>query len=115
MEEDSKVDWLPGPKIEEVPKKNTSLGDVIGGILLVVGLYSMIHGCFSTNDYDTKGEEKPEVTKQNTSHPDWHRAESKAEVARRIKDRLVGELATLGLDASNIVANAKAHPNRKWG
>ena len=44
--------------------------------------------------------------------PDWHKAETKLEVAARIRDRLVGELEGLGLDASNMVANAKSHPTR---
>ena len=44
--------------------------------------------------------------------PDWHKAETKLEVALRIRDRLVGELKSLGLDASDIVANAKSHPTR---
>lgn len=101
--------------IDETSEKKISIGDVIGSIILVVCLCFAIHSYFATKEDDAPRKEKPEVTKQNTSHPDWHRAESKAEVARRIKDRLVGELAALGLDASNIVANAKAHPNRKWG
>ena len=44
--------------------------------------------------------------------PVWHRAESKKEVVHRIQTRLLGELVAHGLDASNIVANAKAHPTR---
>ena len=44
--------------------------------------------------------------------PVWHRAESKKEVVHRIQTRLMGELVAHGLDASNIVANAKAHPTR---
>ena len=40
----------------------------------------------------------------------WHRATNKVEVAQRIKERLERELVELGLDPSNLLANAKAHP-----
>ena len=98
--------------INETSKKKTLIGDVIGGIVLVACLCFAMYSCFATKEDDAPRKEKPEITQQNASRPDWHRAESKAEVARRIKCRLVGELAELGLDASNIVANAKAHPTR---
>ena len=42
----------------------------------------------------------------------WHRATNKVEVALRIKDRLERELEELGLDPSNLLANAKAHPTQ---
>ena len=104
------------PSIDETSEKKTSTGDVISGIALVGVCFFVVNSFFATKEDDAqKKEEKPAVTQQNTSRPDWHRAESKAEVVRRIKDRIVGELAALGLDASNVVANAKAHPNRKWG
>ena len=61
-------------------------------------------------------EVQPEATKlKPASVPDWHKAKSREEVVRRIKARLVSELAAYGLDASNIVANAKAHPTRFRG
>lgn len=42
----------------------------------------------------------------------WHRATNRVEVALRVKDRLERELGALGLDPSNLLANAKAHPAR---
>lgn len=49
---------------------------------------------------------------KRTPAEDWHRATNKVEVALRIKDRLERELEELGLDPSNLLANAKAHPTQ---
>ena len=41
---------------------------------------------------------------------DWHSATNLTEVAHRILARLEGELAAMGIDGSNVAANAKAYP-----
>ena len=99
-----------GSSIGEKPNEKSSKGDTIGGIFVVVLLCLWIRSCFSSNDIPR--DVKPEVGKQEVSCPDWHKARSKGEVLQRIKARLVCELAAHGLNASNIVANAKAHPTR---
>lgn len=99
-----------GSTIDEKTKEKSSKGGTIGGILVVVLLCFWMRSCFSSND--TQRDVKSEVGKQDVSSLDWHKATSKGEVLQRIKDRLVCELAAYGLNASNIVANAKAHPTR---
>lgn len=96
--------------IGEKPKEKSPIGETIGGILVVVLLCFWMRGFFSSND--THRDVKPEVGKQNVSCKDWTKAWSKEEVLQRIKARLVCELAAYGLNASNIVANARAHPTR---
>ena len=96
---------------------NGSFMSKVIGVVLVCGLgwYWFFGAAKEQREVDTRtGTASPRVEGKGKAEtpPDWHRAESKVEVARRIKDRLVGELAAHGLNASNIVANAKAHPTR---
>lgn len=70
---------------------------------------------FSPTDAPSKEERRDSAKEERNPHPDWRRAESKAEVLKRIQARLVRELGEVGLGAShisNIVANAKMHPTR---
>lgn len=59
-------------------------------------------------------EVQPEATKlKPASVPDWHKAKSREEVVRRIKARLVSELAAYGLDASPDTARRLIALGRK--
>ena len=53
-----------------------------------------------------------ETSEKSAQVEPWHKAESKAEVARRVLARLERELSELGIAASNVVRNAKEHPLR---
>lgn len=81
-------------------------------LLFGMGVFAIKEGCQSPS------EKKAEMSLEEAQNaaakpvPDWHKAETKLEVAWRMRDRLVGELERLGLDASNMVANAKTHPTR---
>lgn len=86
-----------GIGLEDKKEKESALPGCLLGLAILIGIVWIF---------------KPDAQPPEDPIPDWHRAESKEEVARRIKERLVGELDALGLDASNIVANAKAHPTR---
>ena len=99
----SSIEKTPEKTTGKAPAKKDSAWDTILGIAVIAMLCFWIYSCLSSNGSKPDNTPKP---------PDWHRAESMKEVARRIKDRLAGELAAIGLDASNIVANAKAHPTR---
>ena len=94
-----------GSSIGEKPKEKSSIGETIGGIFVIVLLFLCLRSCFSSSD--TQRDMKPAVGKQDVTRPDWHKARSKEEVLQHIKDRLVCELAAYGLNASNIIANAK--------
>lgn len=77
--------------IGEKPKEKSSIGETVGGILVVVLLCFLMRSFFSSND--THRDVRPEVGKQNVSCHDWTKAGSKEEVFQRIKARLVCELA----------------------
>ena len=93
-------------------QKGASLSGGLLGLVVLIGfvwaLYSFIKAPSDVADAESQSAAK----NQTATIPDWHSAESMEEVARRIKERLVDELEALGIDASNIVANAKAHPTR---
>lgn len=83
-------------------------------LILVVGvLYLRDAGCQAGRESSVETGKITRNTEEGGEKPlDWHKAETKLEMAERIRDRLVGELERLGLDASNMVANAKSHPTR---
>ena len=62
---------------------------------------------YFTNDEKPKPEPRPKPQNE-----DWHGATNLTEIAHRILVRLEDELVALGIDGSNVVANAKANPQR---
>lgn len=87
--------------------KKPSLKDSLIGVCFIgYVLYLVFSSCFP-NDKEQEPEPPPPPPVE-----DWHGATNLTEVAQRILARLEGELAAIGIDGSNVVANAKAHPQR---
>lgn len=86
------------------------LGKIAGIAVILVIVGTMCNGAGSGEPEDDGKKERPLPTTTT-----WRKAETKQEAFERVKARLSAELAALGLDASNIVANAKAHPTRLRG
>ncbi len=87
--------------------KQSSLKDSLIGVCFIgFVLYLAFSSCFP-NDEKQEPESPPPPPVE-----DWHGATNITEVAHRILVRLEGELAAMGIDGSNVVANAKAHPQR---
>lgn len=85
--------------------KKPSLKDSLIGVCFIgFVLYLVFSSCFP-NDKEQEPEPPPPPPVE-----DWHGATNLTEVAQRILARLEGELAAMGIDGSNVVANAKANP-----
>ena len=100
-------------------KETKTIFSRIGKIVAVLLVLWFVGSHCNPDDAETGGRGAgPEPVAQRrepqkrTPAEDWHRATNKVEVALRIKDRLERELEELGLDPSNLLANAKAHPTQ---
>lgn len=88
------------------PDKSPSLLDSLLGVCFIGFVLYLVFSCSPTD-------EKPK-TKPPPPPPveDWHSATNITEVAHRILARLDDELEAMGIDGSNVVANAKANPKQ---
>lgn len=96
------------------PKKKHD-GSCLPKIFGVIVMGALCLYFFSQTKAPSKVERYDRPEEERTPHSDWRRAESNAEVLKRIQERIVRELGEVGLGAShisNIVANAKMHPTR---
>ena len=92
----------------EVAKRNISncLGQIVGGMIVVaICAYYVFF-----KDVDDK--KPPKLPKRAESSEDWHKAENRKEFVLRIKQRLEHDLQDIGLNPTNLLANAKAHPTQ---
>ena len=89
------------------------MGKVLLKILPII-LLVLIIGFIVNSGTEEKTSSDPEPVQRSpvasARTNTWTRAENKAEVFRRVCKRMEEELAGLGIDGSNLLANAKSHP-----